>query len=751
MLRGVGIALDRPIGVEHLARHEGTVGTGLAALNDKGHRNLGVVIGRIADEDSVVDDVFTLLGSPGLGRDALGLRIVEEIFRNRAVVDGIVGNEPHTLLDRKPVEVTDAADLQVVDVAQDLRLAVIDQLVVVIAAHVFEDRGGVAHAAVGDGGAVLGKLDGGEDRVGLADAGLQRVTDSPLGAGIVGVVGAVGHVADGLRQFDAGVLAETVGVGEAAEVVDAQLVGDGVEEVVAGVEQRVGHVQLAVRIMLAFHRRPDPALRRIAVGGVFGEDAVALDLVLGVDDALGQRRRGGAGLEGRAGGVGAHQRAVEQRGVRLFKQRGIVFDDGRNVISRPARDRERLAALDIDDDAGRARDLPVTVLKGPVAERLLFGFFVLAFAHENVDAVGQDTLHLLLQHDVERDVDVVAGLGLLLILVGQHGAGGGARHEHLAVVAVEIVFKGVLDAVLADHGVGGVLEQRVFFIFLLRHQTRVAEDVRGIVRLIVAGERALDLDAGELGLHDRGDQLHARILDKDVFGGVDRVADVDGIAQPGDLAHLLGGVVAVNVIARAHIAQKLDRGRVGRQALFLVLEISLEHRALDLGHVRVIVKRRLHRDRQIVDIGVAKLVDHVDQLQQNGVRILTGKELGGVDRQVIAFLVADQHAAVAVEDVAARGGDGLLLGLHLAAGQVVLLALDDLHPVEEDQVDGEQQDEQHRHGHDTLFGNHFVHRQASLIRSIWPAGSRSARPSAATTASAGSQSTKRKRTDCSQD
>ena len=81
---GIGIAADRPVGVQHLPRHERTVGAGLAALDHKGHRDLRVVEGRITNEDGVVDDVFALLCRSGLGGDALGVGIIVEVFGDGA-------------------------------------------------------------------------------------------------------------------------------------------------------------------------------------------------------------------------------------------------------------------------------------------------------------------------------------------------------------------------------------------------------------------------------------------------------------------------------------------------------------------------------------------------------------------------------------------------------------------------------------------------------------------------------------------
>ena len=82
-----------------------------------------------------------------------------------------------------------------------------------------------------------------------------------------------------------------------------------------------------------------------------------------------------------------------------------------------------------------------------------------------------------------------------------------------------------------------------------------------------------------------------------------------------------------------------------------------------------------------------------------------GEELVNVDGEVVAFLVARQHAAVAVEDRAAgrRHGDVLLADFLVAAG--ILLAQHDLHVIEVVQVNGQQQRHQDAEGPDSAFGN----------------------------------------------
>ena len=78
----------------------------------------------------------------------------------------------------------------------------------------------------------------------------------------------------------------------------------GIEEVVAGVTQRSSYVFLRVRVAL----RPDPALRRVAVGRILGENAFALYLGRGIKVDLVARQRGDCrtGLEGGAGGICTH-------------------------------------------------------------------------------------------------------------------------------------------------------------------------------------------------------------------------------------------------------------------------------------------------------------------------------------------------------------------------------------------------------------------------------------------------------------
>ena len=278
---------------------------------------------------------------------------------------------------------------------------------------------------------------------------------------------------------------------------------------------------------------------------------------------------------------------------------------------------------------------------------------------------------------------------------------------------MEVAFKGVFDAVLAHHGVIGVIQQGVAFILLLGHQARIAQDVGSVLGGVFPDIGPVHLNARQLLLHDGGDQLHTGVFHKDVVSGVDGVAHVDGVTDACDNAHLLGGVAVVDAIAGTHIAHQLHGGGVFVQ--LLPLEVGVEHGALDGGHVLVIFKGRLHADGQVVGIAVAEALHHLHQLQDNGVGVLIGEELVRVDLQVIALFVADQNTAIAVQDIAPGGSDRPGGLADLVAAVIVGFALDDLEPVEKDQVHRQQQQQDQGHGYQPgRFDESLVHCFSSL-------------------------------------
>ena len=304
---------------------------------------------------------------------------------------------------------------------------------------------------------------------------------------------------------------------------------------------------------------------------------------------------------------------------------------------------------------------------------------------------------------------------------------------------MEIFLKGVLDAVLTDHGVVRVIEQGVFLVLLLRHQADVAEDMRGVLGMVLSRERALDLDTIELVFKYGAYEFHARVLNENVLAGVDGVADVYRVAQTRDHAHLLGGVLVRDAVARTHIAHQLNgRGAFRQSGIFevggFIGKVRIQHCPLDFGHIGIL-KGRLSRYGQVVRIRIAEAAHHLDKLKDDCVRIVVCEQLRAVDNEVIAFLIAHKHTAVAVKNIAARGGDGSGILGYRGRAVVALGTLDYLHLIQKVDIYSEQR---HQHHHERRYSSGFYkfsHR-LFLIRSTSPAGNTPARRVEATTGSA---------------
>ena len=116
---------------------------------------------------------------------------------------------------------------------------------------------------------------------------------------------------------------------------------------------------------------------------------------------------------------------------------------------------------------------------------------------------------------------------------------------------------------------------------------------------------------------------------------------------------------------------------------------------------------------------VAEALYHVDQLQDDCIRIRVGKELDIVHLEVIAFLVADHNSSVAVEDVSPRGGNGPLGVCDFIALVIVLFTLNDLQAIQEGQIDHQNHDNQYDHGSNSAGFYEMFHERllySSLLR-----------------------------------
>ena len=290
-------------------------------------------------------------------------------------------------------------------------------------------------------------------------------------------------------------------MGVFTHLVNTEIVADGVEKVVAGVTKCRGDVLLRVGIVFSLDAVPDPALRGVSFGGVFGKDTLTLDLVFCIDLTFCQNRCRYTGLESRTRCVGTHQRPIEKRCIRRFHQFLVLFNDASAVIGGPACDRQRFSRVDLYHD-GRSAGNFIFHLRVVIAAFDAFGTLLIPVHNHGVYGVIQDTFCLLLQDLVDGQVDMCSWLRFFYVDGTEHRPGIVLRLAYLAVFAVEVFLKRIFYAVFPDHGIVGIAQQGVPLVLLLGHQAGVSEDMRRVFCLIITDIRTLDLNTDQLVLHD---------------------------------------------------------------------------------------------------------------------------------------------------------------------------------------------------------------------------------------------------------
>lgn len=101
--------------------------------------------------------------------------------------------------------------------------------------------------------------------------------------------------------------------------------------------------------------------------------------------------------------------------------------------------------------------------------------------------------------------------------------------------------------------------------------------------------------------------------------------------------------------------------------------------------------------------------DGARHLQEDAVRIVLLEEVVGIEDEVIAARVRHEHAAVAVEDAAARGLHGLGAGDAVAVFLIIRLAVDDLQLIERDDEHDHEQHKDARERGDAAGFDGFFH------------------------------------------
>ena len=459
-------------------------------------------------------------------------------------------------------------------------------------------------------------------------------------------------MAGGFGDLDAGLLTEAELGGPLVDELDAHPTARLVEETVAGHVDGVRDVVRAVGGVVGAVE---------CVVGVVGVGTGTVPLELVVDDALFERRDGGAGLERGTGLIGTHDGAVPEGSRFVLGPFGVLLFPLVVVVGGVRGAGEDLAGVDIfhDDRRGTlpgSRDV------------------------QGVHALFQGFLGDLLQVFVQRQDDGVALFrqcreGALRIAVLVDG------DRLRAPFAPELVLHGELDAgasVDVGNGVGIAVE----FIDLLLAAGLVEGLFQFLLLLLVllggdAGDAAEDvgrehtvvIDAVVLGgifhttvevlvLHDDGDEVGGNVLREGVgVGRVEGVAehlDLDRGEAPGVLLRV--GTEVVPLDERVHA--------VLRGGVLIEVQDVFGLEPLEIGGVLVLVLEDIlpgllrDLDGQVVDVFDAVRVTELDERDDDLVALLLFlRERRGVEGDIVAEAAGDEHGAVAVEDVAAGGID----------------------------------------------------------------------------------------------
>src|SRR5260370_21578069 len=213
----------------------------------------------------------------------------------------------------------------------------------------------------------MGELHGCCQHIALTDAYADGFAREPhlLGSSLVGMAFPVGggHQARLFaRNVDSGDLAKSEYTHEIMHAIDAELARDRIEIHVAGLHDGVAHREDAVSLGL-------PVAEYISAAGK-AEVSGAEYRLIGGHDAVFQSGHREKWLDGRAGRVGAAQRAVDERLIDVVLQDVVLLGreaprDRVRLESRRAGEGDDVAGVRIDGDGGAAFARP-GVLRGPL-------------------------------------------------------------------------------------------------------------------------------------------------------------------------------------------------------------------------------------------------------------------------------------------------------------------------------------------------------------------------------------------------
>ena len=327
-------------------------------------------------------------------------------------------------------------------------------------------------------------------------------------------------------------------------------------------------------------------------------------------------------------------------------------------------------------------------------DRTALGIAVVLSKRKNVGF--QRVFTDLLQVDVYGQFDVFSRLRHGLIVFLQNRAVGGNRRDTQPVSAVQLVLKSLFQPLLADIGVHGVVLFLVDLIFFGIHQPDAAENMGSVGGVVLPDGGGFHILAGNIQLGDGCQRNRVHVVQKHVGGQGSPAAQIqliaDGDHAPGLLLRPVGG----EVIGVLQTADELRRRDVAVPAALVQegLEIAVPRGGILVRGVGIGL---FHGHGKVIRHFKSQLIAEIGELAQILVRVFRAEHDGVDQRQVVAGTVADQHLAVAVEDLAARRGDARAVSVRAGGRVIDLTGLRDLNIIqayaEDTGHDCDQQDE----------------------------------------------------------
>ena len=489
----------------------------------------------------------------------------------------------------------------------------------------------------------------------------------------------IGPVAKVLKKLYAGAFAQAQGLGGGVDDLNIQHIAQLVEVVVTGVPKGFHGVQRAVGPAVI---GVNQTLGLKAGGGVFHVNAFVPNGFHAADGPGIDTGNHHGHFVGRAGGIGGLQGPVQQGGKLLLQNIVVVLPEGGKTVGGVAGAGQNLAGAHIDDHHRAALGI------GAVGPLFALGG-VFAALPQVSNQRFQSVLGGGLQGKVNGKLHILSGHGphfhavYYLVIGPAEGAVGVGFVYPDAVDAVEVFFKGFLQAVLAYQGVHGIA---VFFLVDIRplaggDRANVSENVGGIFGVVFPGGGGFGLQARGVQLQNGGQSLTAGVCQEHVVGKIgDALPQVQLIADADDGPGVGIGPGFGNAVVGTELLNQQRSGNVRVQAaLFrqVFLEIALPGGAHLVENVG---KGSCVGDGEVVGVFDVHIPAKGYQLKK--IVIAAGGTADDivVEHQVVAGPVADQDIAVAVGDFAPGGLDPGFGGVvfhvvHHAAGFDDLLAV----------------------------------------------------------------------------